>query len=68
MAKKRIAPETEMPFLDHLEELRQRLFWIAGAIFVGVVASFVLLSQKRLDLVGLLAEPIKPYLKNGSLV
>jgi sec-independent protein translocase protein TatC len=30
--------------------------------------SFVLLSQKRLDLVGLLASPIKPYLRNGSLV
>ena len=57
-----------MPFLDHLEELRQRLFWIAGAILVGVIASFVVLSQKRLDLVGVLAEPIKPYLKNGSLV
>ena len=57
-----------MPFLDHLEELRQRLFWIAGAILVGVIASFVILSQKRLDLVGVLAEPIKPYLKNGSLV
>lgn len=57
-----------MPFLDHLEELRQRLFWIAGAIFVGVVVSFILLSQKRLDLVGLLAMPIRPYLKNGSLV
>ncbi len=67
-AKARVAPNTEMPFLDHLEELRQRLFWIAGAILVGVVVSFVLLSQKRLDLVGLLAEPIKPYLKNGSLV
>lgn len=63
-----MAPDTEMPFLDHLEELRQRLFWIAGAILIGVVASFVVLSQKRLDLVGLLAEPIKPYLKNGSLV
>jgi sec-independent protein translocase protein TatC len=57
-----------MPFLDHLEELRQRLFWIAGAILVGVIVSFVILSQKRLDLVGLLAQPIKPYLKNGSLV
>jgi sec-independent protein translocase protein TatC len=57
-----------MPFLDHLEELRQRLFWIAGAILIGVIASFVLLSQKRLDLVGLLAEPIRPYVKNGSLV
>jgi len=57
-----------MPFLDHLEELRQRLFWIAGAILVGVIAAFVVLSQKRLDLVGVLAEPIKPYLRNGSLV
>ncbi len=57
-----------MPFLDHLEELRHRLFWIAGAILVGVIASFVVLSQKRLDLVGLLATPIKPYLREGSLV
>lgn len=57
-----------MPFLDHLEELRQRLFWIAGAILVGVVASFIVLSQKRIDLVGLLAGPIKPYLRQGSLV
>jgi sec-independent protein translocase protein TatC len=68
VAKARVAPDTEMPFLDHLEELRQRLFWIAGAILVGVIASFLLLSQKRLDLVGVLAEPIKPYLRNGSLV
>ena len=59
-AKARVAPDTEMPFLDHLEELRHRLFWIAGAILVGIVASFIVLSQKRLDLVGLLAEPIKP--------
>ena len=57
-----------MPFLDHLEELRHRLFWIAGAILVGVVASFIVLSQKRVDLVGVLAEPIKPYLREGSLV
>ena len=26
--------DTEMPFLDHLEELRHRLFWIVGAIIV----------------------------------
>jgi len=59
---------TEMPFLDHLEELRHRLFWVAGAILLGVIASFVVLSQKRLDLVGVLAGPIKPYLASGSLV
>lgn len=64
----RAVGETEMPFLDHLEELRHRLFWIAGAIVLGVILSFVILSQKRLDLVGILAIPIKPYLKGGSLV
>ncbi|MGK2960590.1 MAG: twin-arginine translocase subunit TatC [Gemmatimonadaceae bacterium] len=68
MAKARVAPDTEMPFLDHLEELRHRLFWIAGAIIVGVIASFIVLSQKRLDLVGVLAAPMKPYLRDGSLV
>lgn len=57
-----------MPFLDHLEELRHRLFWIAGAILIGVIASYVILSQRRLDLIGFLSQPIKPYLKNGSLI
>ncbi len=57
-----------MPFLDHLEELRHRLFWIAGAILVGVVASYIVLSQKRVDLIGYLSVPIKPYLRNGSLI
>ena len=57
-----------MPFLDHLEELRQRLFWIAGAILLGVIVSFVVLSRKDLDLIGILARPIHPYLKGGALV
>jgi sec-independent protein translocase protein TatC len=66
--KARVAADTEMPFLDHLEELRHRLFWIAGAILVSIVVMYVLLSQKRLDLIGFLSEPIKPYLRNGSLI
>jgi sec-independent protein translocase protein TatC len=57
-----------MPFLDHLEELRHRLFWIAGAILVSIIVMYVLLSQKRVDLIGFLSEPIKPYLRNGSLI
>jgi sec-independent protein translocase protein TatC len=69
MARKaRVSADTEMPFLDHLEELRHRLFWIAGAILVGIIASYVVLSQKRIDLIGFLSEPIKPYLRNGSLI
>ncbi len=57
-----------MPFLDHLEELRHRLFWIAGAILVSIILMYVLLSQKRVDLIGFLSQPIKPYLRNGSLI
>jgi sec-independent protein translocase protein TatC len=66
--KARVAAETEMPFLDHLEELRHRLFWMAGAILVSIILMYVLLSSKRVDLIGFLSQPIKPYLRNGSLI
>lgn len=55
-----------MPFLDHLEELRLRLFWIAGALLVGVVVGFILLSQ--IDLIRLLEQPIAPYLHGQKLI
>jgi len=64
----RTAAETEMPFLDHLEELRHRLFWIVGAIIVGIVLSFTVLSQGGFDVVALLARPIEPYLRGRQLV
>ena len=54
------APGHEMPFLDHLEELRKRLFWIAGAVVVGVVLAFVLLS--KLDIIRVLERPIEQSL------
>jgi sec-independent protein translocase protein TatC len=57
-----------MPFLDHLEELRHRLFWIVGAIIVGIVLSFVVLSRGGIDVVALLARPIEPYLRGRQLV
>lgn len=60
--------DTEMPFLDHLEELRHRLFWIIGAILVGIVASFVVLSRGGFDIVALLAHPIEPYLRGHRLI
>ena len=60
--------DTEMPFLDHLEELRHRLFWIVGAILVGIVASFVVLSRGGFDIVAILAHPIEPYLRGHRLV
>lgn len=57
----------EMPFLDHLEELRWRLFRIAIAIALGVGVSFALLVTKQIDVIKFLARPIAPYLK-GELI
>ena len=64
----RTAADTEMPFLDHLEELRHRLFWIVGAVVVAVVLSFVVLSRGGFDVVAILARPIEPYLGGRRLV
>jgi sec-independent protein translocase protein TatC len=64
----RTAADTEMPFLDHLEELRHRLFWIVGAIIVGIIVSFVVLSRGGFDIVAILAHPIEPYLRGKQLV
>src|SRR3954451_4944599 len=60
------APGTEMPFLDHLEELRKRLFWVAGAVIIGVVVAFVLLS--KLDIIRVLERPILPLLHGQKLI
>jgi sec-independent protein translocase protein TatC len=60
--------QLEMPFLDHLEELRWRLFKCAVAIAIGVGVSFVLLFTKQIDIVGLLARPVQPYLKQPLMV
>src|SRR6476620_8534600 len=60
------APGHEMPFLDHLEELRHRLFWIAAAVVIGVVIAFILLS--KLDIIRLLERPILPLLNGQKLI
>jgi sec-independent protein translocase protein TatC len=56
----------EMPFLDHLEELRWRILKSLGALVVGVGAAFALLM--RLDIISRLEAPIRPYLPEGKLV
>lgn len=58
-------PAGEMPFLDHLEELRWRLIWSLIAVTVCAVVGFVLVS--RLDVLGILIEPIKPFLHGTKL-
>ena len=55
----------EMPFLDHLEELRWRILWSLLALIVGVVAAFIALQQ--FDIFKFLQEPILPYLDGNKL-
>ncbi len=55
----------EMPFLDHLEELRWRILWSLGALVAGSIIGFVVVQQ--FDVLGLLKEPILPYLPDGKL-
>ena len=38
----------EMPFLDHLEELRWRIIWSLAALVVGVVVGFVIVIKFNL--------------------
>src|SRR3954466_13945987 len=60
------APDHEMPFVDHLEELRRRLFWIAGAVVIGIVLGFALLSKLASSWV--LERPILPLLHGQKLI
>ena len=59
-------PAGEMPFLDHLEELRTRLLWVVGTLVICMFAAFAIVWQ--FDVIGILAAPIQPFLGNGKLV
>jgi sec-independent protein translocase protein TatC len=59
-------PATEMPFLEHLEELRQRLFKVVGALAVTVTIAFVLVI--KFNAIAWLAQPIQPYLGGRKLI
>jgi sec-independent protein translocase protein TatC len=65
MAKFARTPSGEMPFLDHLEELRWRMIWSLLAVMVCAIAGYFLVT--RLDVLGLLIEPIKPFLHGSKL-
>src|SRR5688572_4465402 len=56
----------EMPFLDHLEELRWRIIWSLGALVVGLVLGFVIVV--KLQLIRVLQGPIAPLLGGNKLV
>lgn len=54
----------QMPFLEHLEELRWRLLWSALAIGLGTVGGFILVLH--FGVLDLLVEPVRPYLDGGQ--
>jgi Tat protein translocase TatC len=54
----------EMPFLDHLEELRWRILRSLGAIVVGFGTGLWVVQQ--FQLVNLLKQPIAPYLTGAG--
>ncbi|MEO7996247.1 MAG: twin-arginine translocase subunit TatC [Gemmatimonadaceae bacterium] len=56
----------EMPFLDHLEELRWRIIWSALAVVASMaLGCYVVLHY---DVISLLEKPILPYLNGHHLV
>ncbi|MGH7518690.1 MAG: twin-arginine translocase subunit TatC [Gemmatimonadales bacterium] len=59
-------PAGEMPFLDHLEELRSRILRSVGALVAAFALGLWLVQ--RFSLVAVLKQPIAPYLTGGKLV
>lgn len=58
-------PGGEMPFTEHLEELRWRLVWSLAALTVGTAVGFWLVTH--FDVLGILVEPIRPFLGGTKL-
>jgi sec-independent protein translocase protein TatC len=56
----------EMPFLDHLEELRWRIIYSLGSLLIAVGFGFFV--AMHWDVVGILAAPILPLIPEHKLV
>ena len=60
------SPAGEMPFFDHLEELRWRIIWSLTALAVGTGIGFY--AAIRFDLFSLLKRPIDPFIEGTELL
>ena len=56
----------EMPFFDHLEELRWRIIWSLLALLAGTGIGFFI--AVRFDLFSLLKAPVDPYIDGATLI
>jgi sec-independent protein translocase protein TatC len=61
LGKGRKSPD-EMTFLEHLEDLRKRLFYSFVALFVGFIPGWIFSK----DLYAILARPVTQYLPPGT--
>jgi sec-independent protein translocase protein TatC len=60
------SPGGEMPFLDHLEELRWRIIYsLTGAVVGGGIGLYISFAY---DLLGWLEKPLLPYMNGHRLV
>jgi sec-independent protein translocase protein TatC len=57
----------EMPFLDHLEELRWRILKSLLGVAIAFVFTFWLCTASGLDIIGIATKPIEPYLHGQNL-
>lgn len=57
LSRLRDNPKAEMPFLDHLEELRWRILWSLLALIIGTVIGMVLVQYYQIDV--LLVRPLR---------
>ena len=60
------SPAGEMPFFDHLEELRWRIVWSLAALAVGTAIGFVI--AMRYDVFSLLKRPVDPFIDGAELI
>ncbi|MEZ4415087.1 MAG: twin-arginine translocase subunit TatC [Gemmatimonadota bacterium] len=66
MTERRINPKGEMPFLDHLEELRWRILWSLFAVVAGTLLGFFIVQ--RFGVIQILLDPLQRFRPDTKLI